>query len=291
MTAVRQTGPALHGAYGYRFSGIDGLNWMIEDDIADWPELQLSYEEAEFVREPAELLADTAEISMPPVKAKIVLDRIGGTVRFRGPIEPLTDEIVHPCLWPAAAVFARWQGRETFHAGAFLDDDGGAWAVLGDSGDGKSTLMAALALAGRPILVDDLLVTEANHCFAGPRCLDLRPESADALGIIEQTAVVRGTHRRRMTLSSVPAHAPLRGWVHLDWGEEISVRPLVAAELIERLARHRRVLPLGVDPVDLLDLGARPTLLLSRPQNWDALSEACQALLATVNSGRFRASL
>ena len=203
---------------------------------------------------------------------------------IRGPLEPAPDEIVHPCLWPAAAVFARWEGRETFHAGAFLDDNGAAWAVLGDSGDGKSTLLGALASAGRDLVVDDLVVTEADRCFAGPRCIDLRPESVTELGIFDQTREVRATSRRRLTLPPIAAQAPLKGWVHLEWGDEISVRSLTAAELIERLARHRRVLPLGVDPVNLLELGTRPTLLLSRPRDWGALPEVCKTLLEAVSS-------
>ena len=48
----------------------------------------------------------------------------------------------------------------------------------------------ALAHAGRPILVDDLLVIESAQCFAGPRCLDLRADAAAALGLVAETTLV-----------------------------------------------------------------------------------------------------
>jgi hypothetical protein len=280
--ALRHTDPALQGAYGYRLSGIADLDWLVKDGVQDWPELTLSYEQGDATLEPARLEAERAEISMAVVNAKFLLDRAARTLTVRGPSEPTADEIVHPCLWPSAAVFARWDGRETFHAGGFLDSNGGAWGVLGNSGDGKSTMLAALACAGRPVVDDDLLVTDSGRCFAGPRCIDLLPESAHALGIFDDTVAVRSTSRRRMTLPPVPAEVPLRGWVHLDWGQEITVTQLGAAELIERLARHRRVLGLEVDPIDLLDLGVRPTLLLRRPHDWDALTDVREALLSAV---------
>ena len=72
------------------------------------------------------------------------------------------------CRGPPAAVFARWRGLETLHGGAFVDDRGGAWAVLGDRGAGKSSLLAALALAGHEVVADDLLVLDGGDCFAGP---------------------------------------------------------------------------------------------------------------------------
>jgi ABC-type molybdenum transport system ATPase subunit/photorepair protein PhrA len=51
-------------------------------------------------------------------------------------------------------VLAHWLGRESFHGGGFVAGDG-VWGVLGEKGDGKSTLLASLALSGVPIVADD----------------------------------------------------------------------------------------------------------------------------------------
>jgi hypothetical protein len=40
---LRHTEAALHGAYGYRFDGIKGLDWLIADGMQDWPVLQIAY--------------------------------------------------------------------------------------------------------------------------------------------------------------------------------------------------------------------------------------------------------
>src|SRR3712207_8347650 len=42
---------------------------------------------------------------------------------------------------------------------------------------GKSTLLAWLVLSGQPIVSDDQLVLDAGAVYAGPRCVDLRPET------------------------------------------------------------------------------------------------------------------
>ena len=51
-----------------------------------------------------------------------------------------------------------------------------------------------------------------------------------------------------------------------------------------RTVRHRGTFSLRVDPVNLLELGTRPTLLLSRPRDWRVLSDVCETLLEAVSS-------
>ena len=65
----------MHGAYGYRFDGIKGLDWLIADGVEDWPVLRIAYQEGEYVHQRSQMRPETAEITMPPVKANIVLDR------------------------------------------------------------------------------------------------------------------------------------------------------------------------------------------------------------------------
>jgi hypothetical protein len=176
-----------------------------------------------------------------------------------------------------AALYAQWlPGRMAFHAGAFVSE-GRAWAVLGDRFDGKSTLMAALALAGLPVLGDDTLVVEGLRCLPGVRCVDLRPDAAAHLRVGDGIATVRGGARRRLPLGDPQRDAPLAGWIFLTWGEALAVRELAAAERVARIARaqgwHRR----GVtEPVPLLEAAALPAFELTRPRDWAQLTETVE---------------
>lgn len=207
-------------------------------------------------------------------------DRARRTVVLRSPAPVSDRDLVHPGLWPAAAVFARWSGAETLHAGAFVSDRGAAWAVLGCGGSGKSSLLASLALAGRQVLCDDLVVIDGGDCLAGPRCIDLRPRAAAALGVEDRVAWVRVTDRRRLRLASARGRVALRGLIHLAWADRVALERLAPNESLALLAAHRRVVGLGADLGHLLDLAGLPTLRLLRPKSWSALSEAREALLA-----------
>jgi len=212
-----------------------------------------------------------------------VLRRDTMSVTFHAETTLSDAEIVHPCLWPVAAIAARWLGRETLHGGGFLDAGGGAWVVLGDSGDGKSSLLASLALSGKPVLADDLVVVDGRHCFAGPRCIDLLPETAERLGVSDQTTEVRWSERQRLILEPIAARVPLHGFVYLAWDERVSVQRLAPAARPARLANQRRVPHLGVDPVALLDLAGLPALVVQRPREWGSMAEARRLLVDAVN--------
>jgi hypothetical protein len=212
----------------------------------------------------------------------IVMERRTMSVTYHADPPLDAEELVHPCLWPAAALAARWQGHETLHGGGFLDDAGGAWVVVGDSGDGKSSLLGSLAIQGTPILADDLVVIDGRHCFAGPRCIDLLDESAQGLGVADATRTVRWSKRQRLLLDPVQARVPLRGFIHLGWDTRIDVRPVPPADRPALLSAQRRVSDLGVDPVALLDLSGLPALTLRRPRDWTSQREATGALLAAV---------
>ena len=191
-------------------------------------------------------------------------------------------DLVHPCLWPAAAVFARWRGLETLHGGAFVDDRGDAWAVLGDRGAGKSSLLAALALAGREVVADDLLVLDAGECFAGPRCVDLRPDAVHDGGL-DALALVRSTRRRRLVLAPCDGRFTLRGCVYLEWGERVEVEPLAPGEHLGMLTGHRRVAGLGANVEQLMELSGLPAFLLRRPRTTESAQHAHVALLEALS--------
>jgi hypothetical protein len=206
------------------------------------------------------------------------VERGPARVNFHLPAERRPGDLVHPYLAPAAALMARWAGRESFHAGAVLVG-GGAWGVLGDKEDGKSTLLAWLALNGHAVLSDDLVVLADGDATAGPRCLDLRAESARHLGAGEALGVVGARARWRVPLGDVPAQAPLRGWVTLAWGEETAVSPLRGTERLLALTPHRSVQLAPAAPAALIGLSSLPVVRFTRPRRWDQLPDSAGRLL------------
>jgi hypothetical protein len=193
------------------------------------------------------------------------------------------DEVLHPYLAPIAAAFAWWSGYEGFHAGAVLLD-GRVWAVVGEKGEGKSTLLAFLALAGHPVMSDDLLVVADGNAMAGPRCLDLREPAADHLGVGELT--LRAPEARwRLPLGPVPEAAPLGGWFFLGEGATLTASPLDARSLLLHLAAHRSMFVVPRDPEVLLDLAALPAWVLRRPREWAALEDTADRLVERAQRG------
>lgn len=85
------------------------------------------------------------------------------------------------------------RGHHVLHASA-VDADGGATAIVGQPGRGKSTLAALLAPASRGLVTDDLLRVDLSSrgvvCFRGSSRVRLRPNAwslADA-GLVAPTA-------------------------------------------------------------------------------------------------------
>jgi hypothetical protein len=194
---------------------------------------------------------------------------------------PLPDDLlVHPWLALAAGMWARWLGRDSFHGGAFVAA-GGAWALLGGYRSGKSTLLAWLATRGRPVVADDQLVLEGGHVFAGPRCVDVRPEAAEHLGW-DHLPTVRGGQRRRLELDAVAPRSPMRGLIHLAWGERVTLTRVPVAERIARLRTQSTFPGLPAGKGTLLDLAALPTFELRRPNDLLGLDASADALLGAL---------
>jgi hypothetical protein len=87
------------------------------------------------------------------------------------------------------APFLRQAGRVTLHGGVVNTHQGGV-LIVGNSGAGKSSTLAALWQTGCTVLSDDIAVfAPENPCvaFAGPRYLRIWSDSARALGIDPET--------------------------------------------------------------------------------------------------------
>ena len=272
-------------AYGLRIEGLGNPAGLALRGAERWPAIQITTElTGDALPTASEVGPDQATIVNPA--GVLVLDRARAAVRVRSAAPVPEADLIHPCLWPVGAVFARWRGAETLHAGAFAAPAGdGAWAVMAQSAGGKTSFLATLALAGAEVLVDDLLVVERGECLAGPRALDLRPEVVERLGLGDRaTTPVRATSRRRLALEPCAGSWPIRGFVELAWGDTVAVQRLGAAAALGALARHRRVLGLGAEFADLLELVDRPVLRLTRPHGWSSAAAAAEQLLQAVAS-------
>jgi hypothetical protein len=239
-------------AYGVRLAGAPPTRWLALAGAADWPEVRL--ERADGVDRP-----------------RIDADRRVATVDS----ELGVGELVHPALAGIGLTMAVARGLDALHAGAVAGPEG-AWAVAGPKEAGKSTLLAACATARIEVVADDVLVVSGEHCFAGPRCVDVRPEADGRFG--PATPVRPETPRLRLTLPAGRAEHRLSGLIHLAWGTKPALRPLSPTESLERLLALRAVDGFPRDPIGLLELSGRPAYELKRSHDWDTLPGAVRAV-------------
>ena len=153
------------------------------------------------------------------------------------------------------------QGKLVFHASA-VQIDGGAVAILGESGRGKSTLAASFAASGSPFLTDDGLVVEPSG--KGFRILPSHPsirlwqDSQEALIGPEGKAAPPLAYTAKARLLAGPGLAfcaqarPLRRAFFLGEGNAsvATFEPLSAAQALMEWVKHSF----------LLDPKARPAL-------------------------------
>ncbi len=278
---------ARAAAYGLRIDGLGTSPALCLWDTGDWPVIRVVTELSDG-EPPTEGVITEDRATILGAAGVLELDRAAATLTIRSAAPAPLLDIVHPGLWPAAAVFARWRGAETLHAGAFVPAGAaGAWAVMADSGGGKSSLLAALALMGAEVLVDDLLVLEHDGCRAGPRCIDLRPDTLARLALGDRrTRPVRAMGRERLELPPCGGHRPLAGFVELGWGPQLGIERLAPSAALAVLARHRRVIGLGAELGALLELAGRPLLRLVRPVGWGSAEAAVTALLEAIAATR-----
>ncbi len=235
------------GAYGVRLSGLDVGTWLGVSGASHWAEVSCRKDND----------AQAPEVSLD-------LDAL--ELRVRADIAH--SELVHPLLGRVASQIALAHGADAMHAGAVAGRTG-AWAVIGAKGAGKSTLLASLNEIGVPIVTDDVLVFAGSAVMAGPRCIDLRPDTERfGLGV----AVRPNDPRNRIMLPPIASEHHLAGLIHLEWSSaETAIEPLDHREAI------RRVLTLQSDkgyprsPHAPLDFAMLPAVVLKRPRSMRGL--------------------
>jgi hypothetical protein len=270
------------GAYGLRLRGVDSVRALLVPAEASWPSVELVSRIGENSPDPYDCVSERRAALKLREGGRILIEREEGRVLFTAPNPPRPEELVHPFLAPVASVYAYWLGRESFHAGAFVADDG-VWALIGDRESGKSSTLAWLALTGYEVVCDDVLVLEGANTLPAPRSIDLRPEAAHALGAGEPIGLVGARERWRLTLGAVRRNLPLRGWIFLTWSDRVETVRVPGPERLVRLGANRGArLPLS-DPAGLVELAALPGWELRRPRGWDSLVPAAERMLETVS--------
>jgi hypothetical protein len=268
------------GAYGFHLEGVPDAGPLLIDVPDTWPRLTL--ERGAVAERPAveDVTAQHARLWLVD-GAHAALDRATSHALLHIPPGVTDGALVHPYLAPVALIMSRWLGREGMHGGGIVVD-GGVWAVLGHKTAGKSTTLAWMALSGLDVVSDDVMVVDDGVVLAGPRSIDLREEAATRLGVGEPLGRVGSRERWRLPLPPVAAELPLRGWITLEWGEEVAIERLSGAERLGALLPHRGVRLAPTTPQALLQLSALPHLRLVRPQKWNSLSDATSRLLDAI---------
>lgn len=226
-------------------------------------------------------LSGSAPTPTRPTTARAVFETIGFTLELDA--DPLrlvahahpgaqVADLVHPGLAQAAAIVSAWLGRTPLQGGAVLTPAGSAVAVLGATRAGKSTLLASLAAAGRPVLCDELVVVDEGCVAAGPRQFAVRRPGSGAAQAWQgaATLVPRGDG---------PSTAPLAGWVSLAWGPSLALEPLGTRDRAAVLGAHRLHGDLQPDAAPFLDLLALPGWRLTRPRDVAALPASVELLV------------
>jgi hypothetical protein len=272
------------GAYGLRISGIPGGESLLGRAAESWPAVEVGVHVGELDAEDEQLDDDRALLRLR-TGGWIDVRRDPGHARYVVPAALSADELVHPFLAPAAAVFAHWHGREGLHGGA-LALGGTAWAVIGDRFGGKSSLLAALAVSGTDVVCDDVLVLDGCVAYPGPRTIDLRKDAAAALEVGDEIGVAGARERWRLRLAPLDRSLSIGGWVFAEWAEELELKRLPPPEILARLFRNRSLRVPPKDPAAFLQLSALPAWELRRPRSWASLPETLEALLGVLSTER-----
>ncbi|MFI5835421.1 hypothetical protein ACIA5A_17275 [Micromonospora sp. NPDC051300] len=278
----RAEGTRGRSVYGLNVHGLDDVDELpaYDDTLPDQIPVHVRQVSEGPVPEPVPM-TDRYGVWVMPSGRTFVADRDRGTATYHGePVPP--DVLAHPYLAPVATVFNRWAGRDTFHSGAFVHA-GVAWAVIGPRTAGKSSLLAALATRGVPVLSDDIVVLDAERVCVGPRCVDLRQPVP---GVDPVRRTVRFGSRLRVPLPPAPARTPLGGWLFLHWSDEVSMRQIPGPELLTRLAAARSWSWLTSDPTAVLGIAALPAWDLGRPKDWSALDRTWRLLDGNLTAAR-----
>jgi hypothetical protein len=263
------------GAYGLRIRGIEDAQRLMQELPDDAPSLTVHVHAATgATSQPVALDEAAARLALVD-GGVLTMEKASGDAHFHLRRRPPDEDLLHPYLAPAAALYWHWRGRQALHAGAVRIGDG-AVLLMGPKESGKSTTLGWLALhGGRQVLADDLAVVHDGQVLAGPRSLDLRPGGVLA---VSGARPARGGERNRVALDTA-SDAPLVGIAVLDWAPQIAMEGLSFEERIAVISANRCLPSMPVDPLSMLDLATVPFVRACRPRDLGQLEAFATRLI------------
>jgi hypothetical protein len=148
-------------------------------------------------------------------------------------------------LWLHGSIYAAVasiNGLMPIHASAVVHA-GRVYAFTGQSGVGKSTLVAALGERSLPMFADDTLVLDLSDperviCLPGHKRLKLSAQAIALTGAEQQEKVSAGIDKfyARPASASDAAPLPLAELIFLDQGDRLAISPISGGAGIARLA-------------------------------------------------------
>jgi hypothetical protein len=278
---VEGNGSGALGAYGFRLIYADQEEQLDLIDVGpEAPPVPVEWHTGE-PGEPYEIVTPDRVGLGTPGSSGFEVRRDPPSIQFDFAQPPVPGSLVHPLLTIPISVLARWRGDVTLHAGAF-EAGGAAWAMVGMREAGKSTTLASIGQRGHPVVADDLLTIAGTQVWAGPHCVDLRPDVAARFPEARRLGEIGGRVRHRLSTPPGAPTLPLGGLFLLDWheGTSVAVEPLPRRELLRLLYAQEYIGLLGpADPVKILALLTRPAWRVVRPRDWDKTDELVDRIL------------
>lgn len=216
------------------------------------------------------------------------IDPSRGVVEIDAGMDPVAREVR---LWTTPMLLlATIAGATPLHA-ASIEINGGAVAICGPGGQGKTTLAAALAARGHRLLAEDITISEGTPPLtrAGPDLLRLRKASMGRVELGPDAVVVAETDDRLFINTGAPESgaAPLVAVIFLKNGESLDLAPRDDATRLADLwqvsfhlpnledrKRSFAALAALADSVPMYDL--------TRPFTWDHLSASADMVESAV---------
>ena len=246
------------GAYGVRVVGIEVPAGQLVDAPSHWPAVEVRLRTAPAPAPAAEYVTERVARLNVRSGGVLLMDRLPARATFTLPAAPSGSALVHPHLAAVAAVWAHWLGREPFHAGAFVAG-GGVWGVLGDKGAGKSSMLAALARRGVPIVCDDVLVLDGIARWPDRAQSIFGPTPPGRLESASRSASWANANAGASPSSPSSRRFPSAVGSPSTGRNVPRSRPLQGAERLRALLQHRALRIAPGRPSALLDLAGLPS--------------------------------
>jgi hypothetical protein len=292
----------VYNAYGLCFHSEVSLPLEAGHGAAD-----VMIRHADLARTAVALRADGIERRAEPGEVSLLFrDRACFSVRSGSEIlvdaasESIPTAITLALLGPVMAALLKQRGFLVLHASA-VAVDGGAIAIMGASGWGKSTLAALLHTRGCPLIVDDIVaihfVEGVPHVYPGSPQMKLWPDSLESIGESPENfpRLYEEREKRALRIESGfhrDGPLPLHRIYVLGHADHLELEPLSSHDAFLELTGHS----FGIEWLQSLSTAeffhqrtriasGVPVRALRRPRDLELLADAADLILQDCVTG------